>query len=92
VAPGMTSWAGWVDAQQPLTGIVPPPRASMIYTSGTTGRPKGVRRLRPTAEQAARQLEFGGRTYGLKPDGQTVALMNGPMYHSAPNAYAMLAA
>lgn len=92
VAPGMTSWADWVAAQQPLTGVVPPPRASMIYTSGTTGRPKGVRRQRPTAEQAARQLDFGGRTYGLKPDGNTVALMNGPMYHSAPNAYAMLAA
>lgn len=92
VAPGMTEWDRWVDTHEPLTGVAPPPRASMIYTSGTTGRPKGVRRQRPSPEQAARQIEFGGRTYGLKPDGRTVALMNGPMYHSAPNAYAMLAA
>jgi long-chain acyl-CoA synthetase len=61
----------------------------MIYTSGTTGRPKGVRRDPPTAEQAASAAARFGLTFGLTQDAPAVVLMNGPMYHSAPNAYGM---
>jgi long-chain acyl-CoA synthetase len=85
-------WDSWVAGQQPLTGATPLPRGSMIYTSGTTGRPKGVRRAQPTLEQQMTMLSNAARTFGLKPGGAAVVLMNGPMYHSAPNAYGMLAA
>ena len=63
----------------------------MIYTSGTTGRPKGVKRQPATPEQQA----GAGRdrqALGPRSDPSTVVLMNGPMYHSAPAAYAMQSA
>ena len=63
----------------------------MFYTSGTTGLPKGVRRKPMTPEQAAASARVGGIAYGVKPNEDQVILMNGPMYHSAPNSYGMLA-
>ena len=62
----------------------------MIYTSGTTGRPKGVRRQPMTAEQEARMADYRERVYGLKPGVRT--MIPGPLYHSAPNAFALRAA
>lgn len=68
------------------------PRASMpqamIYTSGTTGRPKGVRRepLRADQFEAAtrvREIMFGA------PQSHMVAVVTGPLYHAAPNAFAL---
>ena len=61
----------------------------MIYTSGTTGNPKGVRREPTTPERQARIGELAMRAFGIGAGG--VAAMTGPMYHSAPNAYARLA-
>ena len=63
----------------------------MIYTSGTTGRPKGVKR-QPTGddERAARHANTE-RAYGLVEGEHAVVLMNGPMYHSAPNGYGLTA-
>jgi long-chain acyl-CoA synthetase len=61
----------------------------MIYTSGTTGHPKGVRRFAPTPEQAASADQMRARVYGLKPGAR--ALLPGPLYHSAPNAFALRA-
>jgi long-chain acyl-CoA synthetase len=66
----------------------------VIYTSGTTGHPKGVRRAPPTPEQT----EFGLRNlilifgYNTRPPDKIVAVMTGPMYHSAPNAYGLFGA
>ena len=63
----------------------------MFYTSGTTGLPKGVRRKPMKPEQVAASARVGGIAYGVKPNEDQVILMNGPMYHSAPNSYGMLA-
>jgi long-chain acyl-CoA synthetase len=59
----------------------------MLYTSGTTGRPKGIRRNAATPEQALRTVEKSRLCYGVVPGMR--ALLNAPMYHSAPNAYAV---
>ena len=91
-AAGCIDWDAWVAAQPPLSGDMALSRGSMIYTSGTTGRPKGVRRERPTMQQQLAALANVARTFGLKAGEPAVVLMNGPMYHSAPNAYGMLAA
>ncbi|MFD0362767.1 AMP-binding protein [Nocardia sp. GCM10030253] len=61
----------------------------LIYTSGTTGTPKGVLRERMTPHQL---LSIAGGTaprMGLAPGGQM--LVAGPMYHTSPNAIAVLA-
>src|SRR2546429_1702788 len=42
-------------------------------------------------EQAAASARVGGIAYGVKSNEDQVVLMNGPMYHSAPNSYGMLA-
>ncbi len=87
---GATDWDRWRDshapAQQPAIGGAP-----MFYTSGTTGLPKGVRRKPMRPEQIAASARVGGIAYGIKPGEDQVILMNGPMYHSAPNSYGMLA-
>jgi len=89
VPAGLTAWGGWLERHAPLAGVTPPPRASMIYTSGTTGRPKGVRRDPMTPALTAANEAVVAHVFGLKPGAPTVVLMNGPMYHSAPNAYGL---
>jgi long-chain acyl-CoA synthetase len=90
VPDGMTDWDSWRDSHAPLRE---PPigAAPMFYTSGTTGRPKGVRRKPTPPEQMAASARVGTITYGIKPDDDQVIMMNGPMYHSAPNSYGMMA-
>jgi long-chain acyl-CoA synthetase len=65
----------------------------MPYTSGTTGRPKGVRRLAPHPEDAVRSARLLADNvrlvYGIEPGKR--ALLSAPLYHSAPNMYAMQA-
>lgn len=86
----LTDWDTWRDAHAPSRA--PSARVSpMFYTSGTTGRPKGVRRQPMRPEQAAASERVGAITYGIKPNEGQIVLMNGPMYHSAPNSYGMLA-
>jgi len=92
VPAGLQDWNEWLARQAPETETTPTPRNAMIYTSGTTGRPKGVRRMKPTPEQAAANAVAIGTYYGLKADVPSVILMNGPMYHSAPNSYGLTAA
>jgi long-chain acyl-CoA synthetase len=57
----------------------------MGYTSGTTGRPKAVERPapRPAAEATTSAV---AAFWGYGPD--TVQLVCGPLYHTAPSAYA----
>ena len=62
----------------------------MIYTSGTTGRPKGVRRKPAKAEQLAIGRKIGAQLYGFGP--KMRAVVTGPMYHIAPNTFAVVAA
>jgi long-chain acyl-CoA synthetase len=87
------SWRAWLAAQPPYAGPARTARYSMPYTSGTTGRPKGIRRFAPTpadAEHAARiTAENVGLVYGLRAGAR--ALLPAPLYHSAPNMYAIQA-
>jgi long-chain acyl-CoA synthetase len=92
----MNEWAlpEWDDAiagAAPLAAPPLPPRLSTIYTSGTTGHPKGVERRAPTPEQLARLELMRPRWWGLGTGEPTTVLMNGPMYHSAPNNYGLSA-
>ena len=87
---GMTDWDRWRDTHAP-SPEPPVGSAPMFYTSGTTGLPKGVRRKPMLAEQQAASARVGAIAYGIKPNEDQVILMNGPMYHSAPNSYGMLA-
>jgi long-chain acyl-CoA synthetase len=88
-AAGVALWDEWVARNAPLAGVAPPPRASMIYTSGTTGRPKGVRREPMTPALVAENERVVAHVFGLVPGAPATVLMNGPMYHSAPNAYGL---
>ena len=86
-------WTAFLDAH--AEGPSLPARAApspMIYTSGTTGSPKGVRRLPGNEEVAAFRAIAAGQGYGLRPGFVEVVLMNGPMYHTAPNSYGLAAA
>ena len=87
---GALSWPEWLAsnepwAQPPQTGPV-----SIIYTSGTTGRPKGVVRAQATASQREQTQAILGEIFKLAPEERTV--IPAPMYHTAPNAYALAAA
>ena len=84
--PGATDWSQWLSGHAPRTAAPAPSRGSMIYTSGTTGRPKGVRRAPANEAQQQEFLRMAMRGFGIR-QGCT-ALMTGPMYHSAPSAYA----
>ena len=84
-------WEALVQTNEPLADPPRPLRASMIYTSGTTGHPKGVRRDAPTEAQLAAASARAGVVFGLAPGAPLVVLMNGPMYHSAPNGYGLFA-
>jgi long-chain acyl-CoA synthetase len=84
---------GWAEYRDALTALTTPnlaasaPRGAMFYTSGTTGKPKGIRRAPSTPEQAARGLEVLRHCLGFEPGMR--ALLNAPIYHSAPNSYSI---
>jgi long-chain acyl-CoA synthetase len=86
VEPG---WSEWRDAHEPWRGAPRTPRGNMPYTSGTTGRPKGVRRMAPTEKQRALALAIYRTLLGLEPGMR--AFVSAPLYHSAPNLYAVQA-
>jgi len=73
----------------PWRGTPRTPRTNMPYTSGTTGRPKGVRRAPATETQRALALDLYRTVLGIEPGMR--ALVSAPLYHSAPNLYAMQA-
>ena len=92
VPDGATEWYSWLAQFPPRTEGPDEPPGSMIYTSGTTGRPKGVRRLPPTPEQAAIGQQMMATIFGYAPwadrPEEIVAMAGGPMYHSTPNGWA----
>jgi acyl-CoA synthetase (AMP-forming)/AMP-acid ligase II len=59
--------------------------AQMIYTSGTTGKPKGALRTRTDRDLVILLLQE------LRMGLDEVHLTTGPLYHSGPNAFALLA-
>lgn len=61
----------------------------LIYTSGTTGRPKGVLRERMSAHQLLSIAGGIAQRMGVAPGGRI--LVAGPLYHTSPNAVAVLA-
>jgi long-chain acyl-CoA synthetase len=90
VPAGAVAWDTWLDGFGPWQGAPLPQASSMIYTSGTTGQPKGVRRQPMTADLEARMGDYRARVYGLTSGVRT--MIPGPLYHSAPNAFALRAA
>jgi long-chain acyl-CoA synthetase len=74
-------------ADAPNDAYLGTPVVAMTYTSGTTGRPKGIEREAPTAARHAPPNPFAS-FWGFGPD--DVHLMCGPMYHTAPSAYALM--
>ncbi|MDP6353000.1 MAG: acyl-CoA synthetase [Alphaproteobacteria bacterium] len=88
VPEGLVAWSRWLEGFEPWTAEAADSPGSMIYTSGTTGRPKGVRRAPASAADMEAMMRRAGQGFGLRP-GMSAAL-TGPLYHSAPNAYARL--
>jgi long-chain acyl-CoA synthetase len=84
VEPG---WSAWRDAHEPWRGAARTPRSSMPYTSGTTGRPKGVRRMTATEKERTAVTALYRTLLGLEPGMR--AFVSAPLYHSAPNLYAV---
>ena len=82
-------WSEWRDAHAPWRGATRTPRGNMPYTSGTTGRPKGVRRMPATDKERSLALEIYRTLLGLEPGMR--AFVSAPLYHSAPNLYAVQA-
>ena len=88
-ARGALDFDAWLASQTAYDGPALPQPQNMIYTSGTTGHPKGVKRYAPTPEQSASMEAMRALIYGLKPGVR--ALLPGPLYHSAPNAFGLRA-
>ncbi len=86
-ANALPSWTAFRDANLSPNTDAAAPRGAMFYTSGTTGKPKGIRRAPATPEQAAKGLQILRHCLGFELGMR--ALVNAPMYHSAPNSYAM---
>ena len=86
---GDTDWAEWQAGFSAYDKPAPPPVGTMIYTSGTTGKPKGVRRMTPAPENTPASTRIVNLLFGLDRPGEIRTVVTGPMYHSAPNNWAM---
>ncbi len=87
---GALWWREWLEGHQPWAQAPEAAPVSIIYTSGTTGRPKGVVRAPATDEQREGTRALLGEIFQLGAGERTV--IPAPMYHTAPNVYALVAA
>jgi long-chain acyl-CoA synthetase len=87
--PRALDYGPWLQQQPSYAGEMTMPSLTMFYTSGTTGHPKGVRRPAPTAGQLLAIERMRRDIFGIKPGIRSI--VPGPLYHSAPNAFAMRA-
>lgn len=83
-------WPQWLAAHEPWSQGAESSPTSIIYTSGTTGLPKGVVRAPASDEQREQAQAMIGEIFKLDPTERT--LIPAPMYHTAPNVYALSAA
>ncbi len=90
VPDGVLCWPDWLAGEEPWAQPPEGAPVSIIYTSGTTGRPKGVVRRPATDNQREATQALLGDIFGLAPGERTV--IPAPMYHTAPNVYALSAA
>src|SRR5207247_2269958 len=90
VPAGQKSWDQWLDTLEPLPGAPSGAISSMIYTSGTTGNPKGVRRVLD-AQSAAAMSRLAREVFDIAPGQIMRTVVTGPVYHSAPNFFALTA-
>ena len=88
--PEALTYAPWRDAAAPYRGEPQASPGSIVYTSGTTGRPKGVRRLPPTAGQQRAMQQVRAKLY--RSSAEDRVLIPGPLYHAFPNQLATHAA
>lgn len=84
----VAEWESWLmeaptDVDQPL-----PQAFRLLYTSGSTGKPKGVLRRRGPDGAAEELAKTAREAHGLEIR-PIRAVMTGPLYHSAPNSYAL---
>lgn len=84
-------WNEWLTRFTPWSLPSRPLTSSVIYTSGTTGKPKGV--VRPPMSEADRKAAFAmvEAIYGFTPGMAIRTVITGPMYHTAPNGYGLMA-
>ncbi|HWX96980.1 MAG TPA: AMP-binding protein, partial [Solirubrobacteraceae bacterium] len=87
---GALSWPEWLQGSEPWAQPPEGAPVSIIYTSGTTGRPKGVVRTPATDAQREKTQSLLGEIFQLGADERTV--IPAPMYHTAPNVYALASA
>jgi long-chain acyl-CoA synthetase len=87
---GALEWSAWVASHEPWAAPPETAPVSIIYTSGTTGAPKGVVRDQATDAQREATQEVLGEIFRFGEGERTV--IPAPMYHTAPNVYALSSA
>ena len=92
VPAGSLLWDEWLGGFEPIPASMPGAISSMIYTSGTTGHPKGVQRLNLGQEFADAIARMGREVFGFVPGRPIRTIITGPLYHSSPNFYGLMAA
>jgi long-chain acyl-CoA synthetase len=92
VPAGARLWDEWLASFATMPDGALGAISSMIYTSGTTGHPKGVKRLNLGPEFAEKIALIAREVFGFVPGRAIRTVITGPLYHTAPNGYGLIAA